>query len=797
MKARTQVLALMVALAAGSAAAASAGTTAGTGITNTATATFTDPTTGNAATPVTSNTVTTTVLPITGFDVTYSDGSTDGTSASTPAASYDKTGVLPGSKVSTTYTVLNNSNINNYVVNIAPDTTGSATALPAANVTYYLATDTTFTTPITSVTLANGAQVNIVQVIAIPTTAAVGAQYSASPHGNAPAGNVSGIAYAAVDESTNLNPPATTPINSDLEFTRATIFTPTVVNFPTVPTTPANPTTPSTPGTNTVTPPTTANPGTANSPVSPPGTTGAATDPSTPGYTDPTQTPTAANPGTAIAVLGNSQIAYPPADADANNDVVTFSNVVSTPVNAATPADTISLFPTNATGNPIGTNNGNGTFTVPAIGGNPAYTISFTTAPANGTAGTPLGTATNAADGKVYPVVTIPAGGGSAAYRTVITYADSNPNTNTTTADDPLPVVVLVGADSGNDADILANGTTTDTIYPAAAAFGDVPATGTAANRNLIGPGNVAQAVVPGTAAATGAPSATILTDSTAVFPMVINNTGEYNDTYLLTGSVPVKLADGTTKYVAVIYVDATGTELPKNTSGVDAQGNTLPATLTGGTPAVYYQSPLVNANSNATVYAVVNVPATAAATTGTTGLNPNPVLTQSAKGNYSTILLTDINDQIKIGSIGSITLAKTQKVAAATSYTNTAANAKPGDAISYQIIATNTYNSPVFNFKLIDNNAASNAFTYTNFVSSGVVLTGFTGQTPPLASVNVYYSVDGGTTFTTTAPTPATVTAANGIQVAIDTDNSGTITAADQVPANATITLTINTTVK
>ena len=143
MKISKSALSLMLALAAGSAAAApltptavSAGTTAGKAIVNQASASFTDPTTGNAATPVTSNAVTTTVNPITGFDIVYSDGSADGTTATVPAASYDKADVVAGSTVITKYTVLNNSNIDGYVINLTADVatvnaTGSTVTLAA------------------------------------------------------------------------------------------------------------------------------------------------------------------------------------------------------------------------------------------------------------------------------------------------------------------------------------------------------------------------------------------------------------------------------------------------------------------------------------------------------------------------------------------------------------------------------------------------------------------------------------------------------------------------------------------
>ena len=101
MKANPTILALMTALATGAAGAATTNTTAGQIITNQATATFTDPTstTGAAATPISSNKVETVVLPKPGFDIQYADGSADDTTATAPAATYNKTGVLPGATV--------------------------------------------------------------------------------------------------------------------------------------------------------------------------------------------------------------------------------------------------------------------------------------------------------------------------------------------------------------------------------------------------------------------------------------------------------------------------------------------------------------------------------------------------------------------------------------------------------------------------------------------------------------------------------------------------------------------------
>ena len=175
---------------------APAGTTAGTDIKNVATASYDDPTASTATTlTATSNEVKTTVLPVTGFDIVYSDGSTDDTSASTVPTSYKTANVVSGGQIINTYTVLNNSNIANYQVNFTADTTGTANA--PASVKYYPAGTTDFSAgnEITNVTLPYNGQKGIIQVITVPTTATAGQTFAASPKGSASDGTVGGYSY--------------------------------------------------------------------------------------------------------------------------------------------------------------------------------------------------------------------------------------------------------------------------------------------------------------------------------------------------------------------------------------------------------------------------------------------------------------------------------------------------------------------------------------------------------------------------------------------------------------------------
>lgn len=671
--------------------AASAGTTAGTGIKNQATATWDNPDTAvGGALSTLSNEVTTTVNAITGFDIVYSDSSSDDTSASTPTANYDKANVLASDTVTTKYTVVNNSNIDSYVVNITADTTGTGSAPTSVQ---YFADDNNDgvadnTTALTSVTLANGGVKHIVQVITIPTGATAGQTYSASPKGTAPAGSTgtapSTVSFTGYNEASNQNTAGTPATNGDLQYTRATIYTPTLTEIP------------NTPGSTTVVPPT-GDPSLPNNPVTPPGTPGDPSDPSTPGYGDPTQTPTPGNPGTSIGVSGNVQTAYPPSGVT----TVTFKNQVN---NSGAMSDTVKLFPTDGTGNPIGTNNGDGSFTLPD--GSVVRFLSST------------GAALPLVGG--YPTVTAPAGN-NAPYRTQIS---SFPISST----DPVPTTVLIGISSGNKASSLgvsADATTTDKIMPPGLLFGDN--SGGTATPGDKGPGNAAQGVDPSAAASsTPVADAGVNSDSAAVFPMLLRNTGEYNDTYTLDSTtLTFTTTSGGSATATVRYYYSDGTELTKNSSG-------------------QYITKLVSANSGLTVYAVVNVPSNAAATNGTTGgANPDVVFNQKATANYSGLVVNDTNDQITVKTVGGVTVSKYQKVGSAPSQVageKSATNANPQDTIYYAIVAKNNYNTAVKNFFLKDSLNANTDLVSVSGSGTGTLI----------------YSTDG-TTWNTTAPTSGT----------------------------------------
>ncbi|MFC6802271.1 hypothetical protein ACFQDE_11575 [Deinococcus caeni] len=242
MKRSTQLIALMAALAAGSASAA--GTLAGTTIENTATATFDDPNTGTPQNS-TSNTVQTVVLPKPDFDVVYTtSGIADGnTLTTTPVLT---TGAVPGQVIETPYSLVNKGNTPLSIV-LNADTTGSAAG---ATVRYYLvnpdgsrgaeipagsAVPVTADNPAT--TGVDEGIVKIVQVITLPTDPAL--ITPTSVFGASPEGTVAGTAGAD---------PLVTPgngyasgttvqeenkaVNTDLQFTRVTVYAPALDNNP-------------------------------------------------------------------------------------------------------------------------------------------------------------------------------------------------------------------------------------------------------------------------------------------------------------------------------------------------------------------------------------------------------------------------------------------------------------------------------------------------------------------------------------------------------------------------------------
>lgn len=749
----TAILALMTALAAGSAAGQTAavdpnkGTNAGTVITNTASASYTDPST-NTTTPASSNSVQTNVLAKHAFDITYTTGADDDgtdTVASAPAG-YKVADAVPGQLVSFPYVAVNNGNATQ-AITLGQEVSGGvdplsvkyyqpmpdgSSPLTAAGALKSGATEVGKVGGVYTITLApqgddpattstvetyTGLQ-NFYMVYTVPNVAP-GTPVGASPVGSALAWD--GSANVAATEQKDAGVPA----YDDLwyQYNAVTLVTVGVDATPTSPTDPDGDgidgpgtgsvvTPPGSPGTT----PSTGTPGTGTpaDPVSP-GTPGANV-PTTSGYVDPT------NPLTSIGVQGDQQTAYPPADSNTLADTVTFYNVVS---NTGPISDTVTLSVVAAAGNQTVVKNANGTYTITQTNAD----NSTTTATVTFSNATP----------------TVPSNG-KATYTVTVSYPDND-------GGNPYPISVTIGVDSGNDNDTTPEGAgyTTDTVLPPAMGFGD---------------DNGAQAAPSGpTAAPAQSPTelvdidpATAL-DNVATFPMQVANPGEYNDSYDLSGYVVVPLTDGTKVLVPVVYsgtgvVDSGGRT---RTVAVDlnGDGDTLDAGETLALPI--YVTPVVGANAEADVSANVTVPANAAATNGTlTGANPNLSVQQQATSNYSGITLVDTNDQIQVAYTGVLQVAKftydgltlagakpKNGVDNPTDYTSDPVDKRPDDTLRYRIIAKNTYNAPVKAVYLIDS-----VPTNTTFVS---VL----GSHAPSGPTLIYST--NGASWVSTAPTSGT----------------------------------------
>ncbi|MFC4639129.1 beta strand repeat-containing protein [Deinococcus hohokamensis] len=723
MKVSTKVFTLMAALAAGSAAAQTTPdrtgnlTNAGATITNTATASYDIPTDAGGTTPgsTNSNTVTTTVAPKMAFDVTYTNGAdADGTDTTAGApAGYQRSNIVPGQTVVFPYVAVNNGNAsqtitlgNNATSGVSgikyftsnPDTNNdglvSSAELTAAgngvtSITVAASGDDPTTTPVES----NSGMVSFWMVYTVDSTLGTNVTVGATPVG-------SGQVW---DSSTNANVSATeqkdpaAPSYDDLwwQYNSATTITPSVVTSPpTVPTT--------------VTPPATPTP--------------------VPGYPDPT------NPGTAIAVAGDEQTAYPKADTNTADDSVTFNNVVN---NTSTLSDTVLLTIVANAANQVISGGTNGVYTITQTNANGSTTVATVT----------LSTTS----------LTVGANS-TASYTVTVSYPDQD-------GGNPYPISVKVAVDSGNDSDLTPNDYTTDTVLAPAMKFGD--ATGTT---DLV--------VATGTADAvnkTGAAS------NTVTFPMEVVNPGEYADTYTLSGYVVVTLTDGTKQIVSVAY---SGTGVTKT--------GTRSVTDSGVTATVdVYTTGAVAANSELAVDAKVTLPGNVAATGGS-----NYTVKQSAAATYSTIALSDTTDTITVTAAGALSVAKfTQKsgVAAGTETVNTVVNPAgytsastsyaPGVNYSYQIIAKNTYNTGVSKFVLKDTTPTNTVYQGASFT-----LSGFSNTTAKLI-----YSTDGGTTWSATAPAAGT----ENVTVAVDLSGDGAITSADVLPSSGQVNLIFTVAIK
>ncbi|GGL92781.1 hypothetical protein GCM10010840_33590 [Deinococcus aerolatus] len=728
MKVNPKFLMMMAALAAGSATAATTSTTAGTIITNVASATYDDPISGTPVTPFNSNTVQTTVLPLPDFDIRFQNNTpTDGgTQNALNTTTKVVLNAVPGQAVETLYTAINLGNTP-LTIGLSVNQVGAG----GQSVAYFPAGTTDFVnTPSTAQIVVQADDpntpidegvTNFIQRIVIPPTATRTDVFGATPIGRvtgtgttlAADGTVTGNGYA----TGSINEEENKALGTDWQFVAITMFASTLDNKPNPSTPPTNPVDP---GGNPYTP--TPASGPVNVPTLPVGPDATPNtppvNPSSPGYMDGT-TPIIPN------ATGDTQIAYPAADPDNLADFVTFTNALT---NTSAQGDALQLFPSGAVATNGTLNAGwtfdaaTGTFTQNA--GNPLTEIRVTFLNPNGT---PVTVKT----GATYPTLIVPANS-SAYYLTRITYPDP---------DDSAPVLsrsVTTDVDSINDAGFApeTGGSTTNTIMPAAAQFGDATAplgaVPTPATNQTVRPN--------GTFGGVSSPD---VTDATAIFPMDVVNNGTYNDTYILSAGTAVP---GTT----VRYFYADGTEL---------------GTITSGPNTGKYVTTVVAAGSELKVFARIDVP-----TSTSTGVY---AVSQNATGYFSTIPMSDTNNTVTVSPVGAVGVAKFTERTPTTAGSETVATpsgvsfpnpvnftaqpntgALPGQDITYRIIAKNTFNTSVARFFIRDTVPAN-----TTFVSVSIV---------GVVASKTIYSVDGGNTWSATAPGVTATTVA----VAIDNNN-------------------------
>lgn len=684
MKVNPKAIALMAALSAGLAAAQSATpvrtdnvTNAGVSITNVATASYDIPNDsgGTTSASTTSNTVTTTVAPKMAFDLTYTTGAdADGTDTATTAiSSYQKGGVVPGATVVFPYIAVNNGNAKQTIT-----LTSNATA-GVSNIVFFKANpDTTPDGILTPAELAAAKDIagNVITSVEVapsgddPATTNV-TEKNTGTETFYMAYDVTGAPGAVV---------GATPIGTGQVWADASNGgTAPGANVPAV-TEQKDPSAPAYDdlwwqysSATIISPNLTNEPQTVTTTVTP-----------------PTGTPTIGYPsgGTPITVSGDEQVAYPKADADTANDTVTFTNTVK---NGSTTPDTVTL-----------TINAN---TTTFTSGGVTYTVTQTVTP-TGTAGQytvvqtvkdPAGTtvSTTTVTATISTPTLAVGASGSANYTVTVSYPDLD-NGN------PAPIYLKVGVDSGNDTDTVPNDFTFDTILPPGMKFGDA----TGLTDLTVATGAADTVNKPGTA---GNPVS---------FPMEVVNTGEYADTYTLSGYTVVTKTDGTKQIVGITY---SGGAISTTTTTRSVTDGGVTGTIT------VYTTTAVAANTEAAVSATVTLPADVASTAGT-----NYALKQTATSDYSGITVTDINDTITVSAAGSLVIGKfTAKsgVAAGSEfitgnpgtysdtapaagvpsitnpagYTALATSYAPNVNYSYQIIAKNSYNTGIQNFTLSD----------------------------------------------------------------------------------------------
>ena len=237
--------------------------------------------------------------------------------------------------------------------------------------------------------------------------------------------------------------------------------------------------------------------------------------------------------------------------------------------------------------------------------------------------------------------------------------------------------------------------------------------------------------------------------------PLELANTGSQPDTFVITGTAPILTLnpDGT--------VNSTPTQVPvtyyRDVNGdgrLDAGDTQLAAGSTGE----------IKPGEEIKLIAVVDVPCSAIQQTVT--------LNQKATSPTTGVTVTDSNDTITIGT-NAAAPNKPEK-------TVDKANAKPGDVLTYTIMAKNTTNADLKRALVCDTVPAN-----TDFVAWTATST---------AQGTVLYNVNGGA-WSATAPT--TAPAGARVCAAVDTNGDSNITTADVLRPGQTISATFQVRVR
>lgn len=262
-----------------------------------------------------------------------------------------------------------------------------------------------------------------------------------------------------------------------------------------------------------------------------------------------------------------------------------------------------------------------------------------------------------------------------------------------------------------------------------------------------------------------------------ATFPMDVYNAGNAPDKFNLAGSVTLPTTAGGTVVVPVTYY------LDVNGDGLYQPGTDTPLTDTNGDGVP--DTGTLTPGQEAKVLAVVVIPDNAAAT------STPALVSQTATSPLTGVTASDNNEAITVLGTGVLGLKKLVDncgnpalCPAARAFGDTVINntARPQDTLRYTIIGKNQRNANLTATVLADTLPAN-----TSFVSVSGSVTGQTGG-------QVLYQVNGGG-WSASAPTSAPDGAK--IEVAYDSNTSGTITSADVLAPGAELKVELQVKVK